>query len=261
VTERPVFESPVPVSILNDPVAKDQDPSLPADQLEILFFSDRAGTADLWRSVRSTSTDDWTTPEPVAELNDPVEIEYNPTLSADGLRIWFCSSRDPAGIWYSDRPSRVEPFSLPTPISIDSLADENLVIGPSLLADFLTMALSIGVGETRDLYEVTRPDLVSPWSSPKPITGINSDAADSTPHLYDDGLQLFFASGRSGAGDLFWAYREGLDEPVTQVTPLDELNDPDEFESYPHLTADRKMIYFGSSRSGGTDIYMAPAKF
>ena len=38
LVQRPRFETPAKLAVLNDPVAKDQDPSLPADLLEIFFF-------------------------------------------------------------------------------------------------------------------------------------------------------------------------------------------------------------------------------
>ncbi len=259
-TVRPRFDAPHPVVGVNDPVAKDQDPSLPEDQLELFFFSDRQGTPDLFHATRPSRDADWLPPVPISELNDETESDYNPTISADGLRIWFCSSRDPAGIWYSDRPSRIEPFSSPVSVYVDRLGEENLVIAPSLLPHFLWMAVSIGSSDTRDIYETTRSDLVSAWSTPALVVGINSDVADSTPHLFDGGRQILFASGRQGYGDLFWAYRTELSEAVTQVEALSELNDPQAFESYPHLTVDRTAIYFGSSRSGGTDIFMAQAR-
>ncbi len=254
----PVFSVPILVDGINDPDFKDQDPSLPADQLEIFFFSNRLGSPDLFRSTRASIVSPWTPPVPVEELNDPGTAEFNPAISADGLRIWFCSSREPAaGIWYSDRPSRLENFDAPTSVMVERLLDENTVIGPTLTPDFLRMIVSIGAGETRDLYELSRPNLMAEWSSPKPLIGINSELADSTPFMYDGGHQILFESGRSGFGDLFWAFREDLSAEVNRVEALTALNDPNEYESHPHLTPDGRNIYFGSSRSGGTDIYIA----
>jgi hypothetical protein len=58
-------------------------------------------------------------------------------------------------------------------------------------------------------------------------------------------------------GDLFWAYRDTVAQPVRRVEPLDELNDLEAFESHPHLAVDRSVVFFGSTRSGNTDIYQA----
>jgi Tol biopolymer transport system component len=119
------------------------------------------------------------------------------------------------------------------------------------------MAVSIGTAESRDLYELVRPSLTASWGEPALVPGVNFDGADSTPFLVDDGRELLFQSGRLGLGDLFWAYRESPGVAITRVEPLGEINDPIGFESHPHLTVDRKRLYFGSDRDGNTEIYVA----
>lgn len=258
--ERPRYTTPNPVDELNDPVAKDQDPSLTADQLEIFFFSDRGGEADIWAARRSSVDAPWNEPVSVDELNSP-EVEQNPAISRDGLRIWYYSRREPLGIYFAERPSRTEPFGAPEPFDINLSGLEGFPIGPSVDASELRMALSIGEAETRELYEIVRPSPTGTWGNPAPLSGANSEGyADSTPFLIDDGSEMLFHSGRSGMGDLFWAYRAAPGLPFTQVAPLSEVNDPVGFDSHPHLTVDRRWLYFGSDRDGNTDIYVAEAR-
>ncbi|HOU93565.1 MAG TPA: hypothetical protein PLU22_21080 [Polyangiaceae bacterium] len=255
----PRFANPTPVDDLNDPDAKDQDPSLTGDQLEIFFFSDRSGSEDIWTATREAPEASWDPPVPVPELNSD-SIEQNPTISRDGLRIWFYSRREPLGIYFAERPSRGEPFGAPEPLPIESPTSEGFPIAPSLDVAELRMAISIGNADLRDLYEIVRPSLAGSWGPPALLSGVNSDLADSTPFLIDDGRELLFHSGRAGAGDLFWAYREAPGLPVVRVEPLDDLNDPATFDSHPHLTVDRRHVYWGSDRSGNTDIYVAEAR-
>ncbi len=252
--ERPVFRAPELVIELSDPEAKDQDPTLTADLLEIFFFSDRSGNEDIWTARRSSVDDPWDPPTLVAELSSD-EFDENPAVSRDGRRIWFYSRRDPLGIWYSERATRDDRWS--TPVSVPIEGSEGAVIAPSIDADELRLAVSMGESNARDIYESLRPALNDPWGELAQVPGLNSDVADSTPFLIDDGLELLLSSGRSGDGDLFWAYRETVDGPVETVSPLTELNDPNAFESHPYLSVDRRTVFFGSDRSGGTDIYEA----
>jgi len=258
-TERPRFGTPVVVSELSDPDAKDQDPSLTEDLLEIFFFTDRDGDEDIWTSRRSSRTASWEAPVPVEELNSG-DAEQSPAISRDGLRILYYSRREPPGIFATQRPTRESPWDPPEPIPIQVDEPEGVVIAPSLDALELRMAVSVGTGESRDIYELVRPSLTGTWSEPSPIEGLNLDVTDSTPFLIDDGSELLFSSGRSGTGDLYWAHRTTPAQPVERVEALEELNDPDAFESHPHLAVDRSVVFFGSTRSGNTDIYEAPAR-
>lgn len=256
---RPRFLAPAPVEGVNDPDAKDQDPTITEDELELFFFSDRAGNADIWRATRASLSAPWSAPVSVDELNTD-DLEQNPAISRDGLRIWFSSSRDPVGLYFASRTSRDEPFGAPEPIAIDVGESTGFVIAPSVDSAELRLAISIGASDTRDLYEVVRPSLTTAWGDPALVSGVNTDRAESTPFLIDDGRELLFHSGRSGGGDLFWAYRETPGLPAIHVEPLVEVNDPASFDSHPHLTVNRARLYFGSDRSGNTDIYVAEAE-
>lgn len=255
----PRFSAPSSIVELNDPEAKDQDPTVTEDQLEIFFFSDRNGEPDIWRSTRDAVNAPWEPPQQVAELNS-VDVEQNPAISRDGLRIWYYSRRDPAGVYFAERPTRSEPFAEPEALTISAPGSDGLVIAPSVDASELRMAVSIGEATSRDIYEMVRPSLSGSWGEAVLVSGANSDNSESTPFLIEDGSELLFHSGRTGAGDLFWAYREAPGLAFTHVEPLSDVNDPAAFESHPHLTADRRWLYFGSDRGGNTDIYVAEAR-
>ncbi len=255
--QRPIFDAPTAVDGLNDPDAKDQDPTVTSDQLEIFFFTDRDGNADIWTSTRDSVDDSWAPPSPVAELNSG-DIEQNPTISRDGLRMWFYSRREPLGIYFAERSARDEPFAAPVHIPIASPDPTGFPIAPSVDVAEMRMAISIGESVSRDLFEMVRPSPTGTWGEPAALSGINSaEYAESTPFLIDDGHEILFHSGRAGSGDLFWAHRDSPGLPFTQVAPLSEVNDPGAFDSYPHLTVDRQWLYFGSDRGGNTDIYVA----
>src|SRR5690606_6942989 len=112
---------------LSDPNAKDQDPTLTGDLLEIFFFSDRAGEPDIWTSTRIDENSPWQTPTQVLELSSP-DLDINPAISRDGLRLWFSSQRDPDGIYFTQRNSRSDVWELP--VRVDAFGGE-IAPGPS----------------------------------------------------------------------------------------------------------------------------------
>jgi hypothetical protein len=256
---RPRFGTPVAVSELNVPNAKDEDVTLTADLLEIFFMSERSGSRQLWTSTRASRSEPWQPPHPVSELNTDVS-EITPSVSPDGLRIWFYSGVDPDGIWRSTRASRKDPWSPAEPASDWILpAGTTLAIGPALDESERMAALAV-LGATNmgwDLFFATRAASDAAFSPFSPILGVNGEANEHDPCLVDGGRDLFFSSTRAGEGDLFWARREQPEQAFPAVVALDELNTPTFLESDPFLSEDRTTFFFASTRTGVADIYQA----
>lgn len=250
---RPVFGAPRLIEELSLPDAKDQDPTLTADLLEIFFFSDRGGEEDLWTSRRVALGEPWQPPTLVAELSS-TELDINPAVSGDGLELWFHSRREPSGIYHTIRATREDPWD--TPQHVAAFGGH---IAPAPSADLLRMGLSVLMGddEHREIVESIRASVDAEWAPFQAIAGLNVEADDSTPFLFGEGLVLFFSSARSGAGDLYWTSRPDFESPVATPQPLTELNDAQALDTHPHVAADGKRIYFGSLRSGMADLYEA----
>lgn len=92
----------VPIAELNSSV-EDSFPVLSRDGLEIYFVSYRPGSmvspggavsADIWTSTRASTSDPWSTPQPVTALNSP-NFEGRPALSFDGSEIYFNTVHTP----------------------------------------------------------------------------------------------------------------------------------------------------------------------
>ena len=92
-------------------------PCISADDLELYFVSGRLkgyGDYDLWVTTRATVNDDWGTPVNLgAAINSPY-LECDPVISADGLSLFFSSTR-PGGrsvqdIYVSRRATRKDPW-------------------------------------------------------------------------------------------------------------------------------------------------------
>jgi len=125
------WSTPVAETVLNDASGTEGDPATSADGLEIFFSSTRAGTAggsDLMRATRATPAAPWSAPAFVTELNSP-GADGAPSLTGDGLRIYFLSARPGApnppnnAIFTATRPNRQSPWS--TPALVAELATQD----------------------------------------------------------------------------------------------------------------------------------------
>jgi hypothetical protein len=114
-----MFSPPVAVATI-DSDAADTDAFLSADGLRLVFASSRIGPEqhglDLFETARADRDSPFSAPVPLAELNSDFD-EVTPTLSADGLDIYFSSFR-PGGIggadiYTSSRPAIGQPFAPP----------------------------------------------------------------------------------------------------------------------------------------------------
>jgi hypothetical protein len=256
---RPRFGPAAPVSELNVPDAKDEDITLTGDLLEIFFLSERTGSRELWTSTRASRSAPWAPPHLVSELNTDLS-EITPSVSADGLRIWFYSGKAPDGIWSATRASRSEPWRPAEPVPLLLPAGTTLVIGPSLDEAEKMLAVAIlGASDAGwDLYSATRATSGAAFSALAPIAFVNGPENEHDPFLVDGGRDLLFSSTRAGEGDLFFARRARPDGAFSAVLALDELNTPTFLESDPFVSEDRSTIFFASTRSGVADIYEAP---
>jgi len=101
------------------------------------------------------------------------------------------------------------------------------------------------------------------FTSIAPITELNSAKDESSMSLTSDGLEIVFASNRSGghgALDLWLATRDSLDEPFGAPVNLDELNSNQD-DSRPALSHDGLVLYYNYAASeeggGAADIWVA----
>ena len=248
---RTPFGPPSLVTAIADIDADNEDPSMTGDSLELYFLSKRAGTADIWRSLRASPDAGWGTPQPVTELNSDAG-EGAPGVSLDGLTMWFSRTSQ---VWVTNRAARMQPWAAPSPVTQLNTAGGNL--DPAVDESSLLLFFASDRGDAGwDLYASSRPDVVSAWGAPAPIPSLNTGADDLDPFVASYGLQVWFASSRSGAGDLFWSYRASTADPFVTPVALDTLNTSSK-ESDPTLSADLHYILFASDRLGLPQIFEA----
>lgn len=87
------FADPELVPELNS-TSEDGAVTVSPDGLEAILSSSRAGSRgrDLYRSTRRITSEPFSAPEPLPELNSEVN-DYDPTLTFDGTELYFVSNR------------------------------------------------------------------------------------------------------------------------------------------------------------------------
>ena len=253
----PSFGNIQPVAELNTATNED-DPTLPADMLEIYFEHGQ----DIWRATRGSTGDSWGAPAAVAELNTSLE-DGTPGISADGLTIYLLSARDDPNqipsIYMATRKDRGAPWSTPVPVpELSSGSNDSCPFPASDVLIVLDSDRSGGQGG-RDLFRASRATGTDPWGSPVVVAELNTGGEDSCAFLSSDGRLILFGSDRdNGVMNIFVATRTDAAAPFDPPTKLPQVNSASE-DADPWLSPDMKTLYFSSSRNGTQDIFVARA--
>lgn len=173
----------------------------------------------------------WSAPTASAALNSSA-ADTGVHLSLDGLTAHFNSFR--SGNWeiYSaSRSSRTAAWSTP---ALEALVSDPSAVDndPFLSADGLELWLSssrTGTAGSFDIMRATRSSPSAPWSAPTFVTEVNSTAADASPSLTADGLELYFLTTGWGApfapnNAIFVAKRTSTTLPFGTPTLVTELS-------------------------------------
>jgi len=143
----------------------DWSPSISADELLLVFSSERPegiGKTDLWMTRRSTTDGPWSEPVNLGSPVNSPDIEATPSISADGLLLFFQSDRPggyggPLDIWVAMRPTRYANWG--TPVNLGPVINTWRFDGsPSISADGSTLYFASnrpgGHGD-EDLWQVS----------------------------------------------------------------------------------------------------------
>jgi len=247
------------------------------DGLEFYFMDAYAlhsgglGGKDIWVAGRPSVSEPW---GESVNLGAPINTEHDdelPCLSADGLTLYFSSTR-PGGhgesdLYLSTRITKDDPWQAPvnfgTPVNSPEKDDYPFVSTDGLTLYFTSQrAGGYGSGDT---WVATRATTEDPWGDPvNPGPEINSPTYDSLPCSSLDGLTLFFQSMRSGGygeTDLWVATRPSSSEPWDAPVNLGPPINTRSADAVLRISEDGFMCYFSSSRPGGEgefDVFQAP---
>ena len=194
--------------------------------------------------------------------------EWDPSISADGLSLYFNSYRPggfgDADIWVTTRKTKADPWGTPVNLgpTVNSSANET---APDISADGLSLYFSSnrpgGYG-ARDLWVTTRNTTKEAWGEPVNLGPVvNSSAHEHGPSISADGLSLYFSGyaatspfrpGGIGGGDLWVTTRKTKADPWTKPVNLGPKVNYSGWDASPSISADGLTLYFNSARHGGS---------
>ncbi len=267
------FGEPVNLGPKVNSTTEELSPCVSCDGLELYFAPYReggSGGCDLWVSTRRSVEDDWGMPRNLGPLVNSPYSDLSPSISADGLELYFHSNDRPGGlglgdIWVARRSTKDAPWGKPENLG-PPVNSADWDYAPSLSSDGLSLYFTSG---TR--LAVSRRDTKdSAWEAPVYLSPVvNNWECQQGPWISSDGLVLVYADngnctprpGGLGGTDI-WLTRRATQEgdweqPVNVGSPVNtELK-----ESCPMISPDGSTLYFVSTRPGGfggRDLWQAP---
>jgi WD40 repeat protein len=273
------YDTPVHLDFPINTLWFEGKPALSPDGLELYFVSDRPGALggpgdqDIYVSRRRAVNDAWGDPERVPPPVSSQFFDITPTISLDGLSLYFGSNRPGPfsppmpDLWVSHRASVNDAWEtavnlgsgINTPLfegSIDVSPDQRTVFFAAVTPAFVF-----------DIYTSTRASTDDSFAPRRKLPPpINSDGHDYGPALTPDGHAMFFSSGTDnpfapGAiNHLYVSERRNDGEAWGPRIYLDTLNCPTCFGGLPTIRAAGKEICWMGDRGdslGDKDIYCA----
>lgn len=177
--------SPVNLAAINTSYG-DADPSISADGLSLYFRSPRPGGyggQDLWVTTRTSLTAPWRSPVNLGSTVNSSSDEYHPSISADGLLLFFASTRPggfgPDDIYVTTRARVSDPWETPVNLGpqINTPAED---FGPSISADGSTFYFTSSGHGGHGYYDMWQVPILSgpicgDSEHPYPIGDLNKD--------------------------------------------------------------------------------------
>ncbi|MDB4871677.1 MAG: WD40-like Beta Propeller Repeat [Gemmatimonadales bacterium] len=226
-------------------------------------------------AVRNQNFTPWSSPVSLGLLVNSTSSEQQPTVSKDGLSLYFASGRpiDPGNpvadqnIWVAHRDCAdidVPACAWQAPVALGSnINGPYFDVTPALSRDehylfFASQRAHDNCTEpcNRDLWVSYRDDVHDDFAWQAPVhlgSAINSAGEDLAPAYFENEggqAQLFFTRGLLAAADLYVSVMQS-DGSWGTATPITELNSAGIAEARPSLTADGLEMYFWSTRGDG----------
>jgi hypothetical protein len=187
-------------------------------------------------------------PERLVDL-DRNEENGNPTLTANGLEIFYTSKTDgeDADVWSAVRGSAGGAFDPPE--LIESVSSTSFDTSPAISADGLTLWLASerdGGQGMLDIWVSQRGRVGDAWPPPELVPALNSDKREIPRPPGAHGLIMPVNSDRDGS-EAYWIYfarRANLDAEFGTPELVTSLADPDRTAADPFLTDDGLTLFF-----------------
>jgi hypothetical protein len=229
------------------------------------------GGWDIYVTQRPSLDEPWGPPQNLGSDVNTSSDEVSPDLSRDGHRLFFASNR-PGGfggndIYMARRRDKRDDFAWQAPINLgDGVNSATNDAGPSIFEDDANDTATLYFDSNRpegfgpftddtvhngnDIYaSVLQPN--GAFGSATLVSELSTPAADRSPAIRRDGLEILITSNRSdgriGLLDLWVATRESIYEPWSTPTNLGSvINGPNQ-QAGAALSFDGHTLYFQAS--------------
>jgi WD40 repeat protein len=270
------WSEPVNLGPVVNSSATDIAAALSPDGLSLYFVSTRSGglgSNDIWVSRRASLDAAWGSP---VHLGSPINSAFDdggPSLSDDGLMLFFTSQRSGgfglADIYVSRRTDINDDLSWGPPVNlgphVNTAAGER---GPEYVAGkhgSATLYFNLGVlaAQAADLYvaPLTRDgEAIGPAEVLADVSAPGANEAGQT--VSASGKEILFHSNRtggSGSADIWSSTRHSVERPWSAPVNLGAPVNTQFAEERPRLSRDGRTLLFDSDRPGavgGQDLWM-----
>jgi hypothetical protein len=271
------YSAPVHLnSFINTPGFEGK-PSLSSDGRELYFVSDRPGALggpgdqDIYVSRRASTEADWGPPERVQPPISSPFFDITPSISLDGLALYFASNRPGPNsppwpdLWVSHRASVNDDWG--EAVNLGQGVNTPLFEGSISVSDDELTAYFAGVTPefVFKIYKATRNSTAEPFGPRELVEPpINFDGNAYGPALTPNQHVMFFSAGvdnpfAPGAVNyIYVSERKTENDPWGTPIYLDTINCPTCFAGLPAIRAGGKEIcWMGNRGDGDMDIYCA----
>ncbi len=185
---------------------------------DLILFATIAADKDIAAVVRVGEQYELADPALVEALNSTA-IERSPTLSADGLTVWFTRGDTDEPVLYASVRDRGGTFAAPEPVTgLGTFAE-----GPEIWDQTDTMLYSVAGVDGLDLLAARCTERTR-CTPDGPVAGLTEEPDPVDAAMRSDGLEIIYFSANS----LVSATRASADQPFTRDGPLDFFgHDPD----------------------------------
>lgn len=229
-------------------------PTLTPDGLTLLFTSARPGGEgghDLYQATRTSRTAPFSAPRNLTALNSP-DREDGPTVSADGLTLFFCrGAGSSCQLYRATRADLTSDFAEPLPVPL--LPD---AWGSAISFDGTELFYTTMVNDSGDLQRATISGTTITVDGP--VSELNDGDHQGFPTLSADGLTILFEGDAGSRVAIFSATRSAIGASfgtVSQFGVGDAGNDDD---ADPDLSnGDRTLVFAKDAGDGNAyDVYI-----
>ncbi len=249
------FGTPVLVASLNT-TGDEGAPRFTADELQAVLNRTNAGSSDsdLYSADRASTSAAFGSAV-LMSAESSTSQDYNPTLTGDGLTLFFDSTRAGSHIYVATRSSTVASFGAPSLAA--NINSGSADVQPFITEDGQELWFTSNRPNGLGLYDIYRAAKTgNAFGTPEAVVALNSASDEILPVLSADKLTAYFASDRGGNTDIWMSHRSTTADGFPTPTVVTELSST--AIDYPGwISPDNCRFYFASNRGGNYDVYVA----